>query len=69
MSPLTPGSDRDEKVAAQTQRRPVSSEHAYVYCERIGDMQVVKCSWCGKYASYRLVGYKPEPPKEPCYGR
>lgn len=50
-------------------REPVSAEHDYVWHPSIGGRQIVECRRCGAFRSYRLVGFKPEPPKEPCYGR
>lgn len=42
------------------------SAHDWLYREVIGGVQIVSCRRCGKFASFRLVGYKPEPPKTPC---
>lgn len=66
MNESTPGSESERSYAAT--KHPVASEHSYVYVEAINGYQVVKCVRCGVYRSYRVVGYKPEPPKEPCYG-
>ena len=51
-------------------REPVSSEHDYVYHPNANCLTgIVQCRRCRVFRSYRLTGYKPEPPKEPCYGR
>lgn len=41
--------------------------HDWIYhAGTISGKKVVHCRRCGKWDSYRLVGYKPEPPEGEC---
>lgn len=50
-------------------RVPVSVSHNWLYHPNMNGYGIVSCRRCGKFASYLISGYKPEPPKEPCYGK
>lgn len=40
--------------------------HDWLYHHAVGGVQTVQCRRCGKWDSYRLTGYKPQPPRSEC---
>ncbi len=41
-------------------------EHNWLYHHVIDGRQIVQCRRCHKWDSYRLTGYKPQPPFTEC---
>ncbi len=50
----------------QTRRDEWIDPHDWLYREIVNGRQIVSCRRCGKFASYRLIGYKPQPPRSEC---
>lgn len=46
----------------------MSDQHSWVYHDIQNNRQVVRCARCGKWDSYFLSGYKPQPPVDACEG-